>query len=68
MLRLIKNNNSLTVTEIAEQTGIKKFPASQHLRILKNTGILESRKRGRYVTYRLSLRQAPVVKDVLRYL
>jgi len=68
ILRLIKKNKSLTVSEIAELTGIKKFPASQHLRILKNTSILESRKRGRYVTYRLSLKQAPVVKDVLRYL
>ncbi|MCF7844897.1 MAG: metalloregulator ArsR/SmtB family transcription factor [Kiritimatiellales bacterium] len=68
ILRLIKKNKAMTVSEIADEIGIKPFPVSQHLRILKNAGILQSKKRGRYVSYRLSLKQTPVVKDILRYL
>jgi len=68
MLRLLKKKRPYCSSELAEAVGIKKFAASQHLRILKNVGILESRKRGRYVTYRISLKQSPVVQDVLKHL
>lgn len=55
----------MTVGEIAEAMRLGIAPTSQHLRILKAAKIIEHKRRGRYMTYRLSLRQETTIKNIL---
>jgi ArsR family transcriptional regulator len=41
----------MCVTELTSQLGISQEATSQHLRILKNAGIVKSQKRGFHVYY-----------------
>jgi ArsR family transcriptional regulator, arsenate/arsenite/antimonite-responsive transcriptional repressor len=68
ILAHLKKNKSSTVTNIAEAVRLKIPSASQHLRILKAAGIVEHKKRGLYMTYRISLQQGEMVKKVLSLL
>lgn len=43
-----------TVTEIAESIGVPQPVASQHLRVLRDAGLVESERGGRLRVYRLS--------------
>lgn len=65
ILRELKNNKTMTVGEIAEAMRLGIAPTSQHLRILKAAKIIEHKRRGRYMTYRLSLRQETTIKNIL---
>jgi DNA-binding transcriptional ArsR family regulator len=51
ILNLIDQNERMSVTEIFEGVGINQAVASQHLRILKDRGILESKREGRQIYY-----------------
>jgi DNA-binding transcriptional ArsR family regulator len=64
----LKKNQSATVSEIAKAVRLHITSASQHLRILKSVGIIEHKKRGLFVTYRLSLKQEEPVKKILSML
>ena len=44
----------LTVTEIVATTGLTQSNASNHLRCLRECGLLVAEQNGRYVTYHLS--------------
>ncbi len=68
ILAFLKKQKGATVGEIAEAARLSGEGASQHLRILKMAGIVEHRKRGLYVNYRLSLKQEEPVKKVLSLL
>jgi DNA-binding transcriptional ArsR family regulator len=46
--------NELTVTEIAEQTKIDDSNLSQHLHLLRDKGIVTTRREGTKIFYRLS--------------
>lgn len=41
------------VSEIAEALGVELMIASHHLGILKNSGLVERQKQGRYAVYKL---------------
>ncbi|MBU0766684.1 hypothetical protein KKF55_02785 [Patescibacteria group bacterium] len=56
------------MNEIAEEIGLKLQATSKHLRLLALAGIVKMKKRGLFVSYRLSLSQDPLVKQVLRLL
>src|SRR6476469_7341817 len=43
-----------TVDSLAEEAGISLANASQHLMVLRDAGLIESRKKGLYVHYRLA--------------
>ncbi len=47
-------DKELTVNEIVEKTGISQANLSQHLAILRNKGVLLSRKQGNHVFYSIS--------------
>lgn len=68
ILAFLKKNQSASVSEIATAVRLHITSASQHLRILKSAGIIEHKKRGLFVTYRLSLKQEEPVKKVLSML
>ena len=48
------HNREMTVTEIAEAVGASMQSASQHLRLMKDKGMLVSRKDGQSVLYRIA--------------
>ena len=53
MIDLLHNNNKLSVTEIYSKLDIEQASASHHLNILKNKGVLISRREGKKIYYSL---------------
>lgn len=53
VIDLLTVNKRLTVTEIYERLGIEQASASHHLNILKNKGLLESKREGKMIFYSL---------------
>ena len=54
-LRIVKGliDNECNVTQIQQNLGIPQSTISQHLKILKNAGIIESRREGTTVCYKV---------------
>jgi len=46
-------NNECNVTQIQKKLGIPQSTISQHLKVLKNAGIIESRREGTMVCYKV---------------
>jgi DNA-binding transcriptional ArsR family regulator len=53
IIDLLTVNKKLTVTEIYERLSIEQASASHHLNILKNKGLLESKRDGKMILYSL---------------
>jgi DNA-binding transcriptional ArsR family regulator len=53
IIDLLSANKKLTVTEIYERLSIEQASASHHLNILKNKGLLESKRDGKMILYSL---------------
>ena len=51
---VLAENNEMSVTEIARSVGASLQSASQHLRLMKDKGILTSHKDGQAVLYRIA--------------
>jgi DNA-binding transcriptional ArsR family regulator len=47
-------NGEKSVTDIADAVGASLQSTSQHLRLMRETGILESRREGQLILYRLA--------------
>ena len=62
IIRLLKAENSMSVTEIYTALGIEQAVASQHLALLKEKGVLVGRREGKNSYY--SLRHAQLVEVV----
>lgn len=59
----------LCVCQIVELLGLAPSTTSKHLFLLKHAGLIESRKDGRWMHYRLADgKAAPVVKEALKWL
>lgn len=65
IMQYLKKNRSASVGIIAQAIRLSFKGTSKHLRVLAGAGIVEERKRGIYVLYRLSLKQEEPVKKVL---
>ena len=53
IIELLTENKKLTVTEIYERLSIEQASASHHLNILKNKGLLDSKRDGKMILYSL---------------
>jgi DNA-binding transcriptional ArsR family regulator len=53
IIDILTENEKLTVTEIYERLNIEQASASHHLNILKNKGLLESKRNGKMILYSL---------------
>lgn len=53
IIELLTENKKLTVTEIYSRLNIEQASASHHLNILKNKGLLESKRDGKMILYSL---------------
>ena len=65
IIDLLTDNKKLTVTEIYENLNIEQASASHHLNILKNKGILESKRDGKMIHYSLKLAALTQVIDCI---
>ncbi len=61
----LRKNRSGAMNAIAKEIRLSWAGTSKHLQILRLAGIVEHKKRGLFVTYRLSLPQQKIVKQVL---
>jgi DNA-binding transcriptional ArsR family regulator len=53
IIEMLSNDSRLSVTEIYQLLDIEQAAASHHLNIMKNKGILESRREGKKIFYSL---------------
>jgi len=65
IIELLSNNKKLSVTEIYENLSIEQASASHHLNILKNKGLLESKRDGKMIHYSLRLNVLSNVIDCI---
>lgn len=54
MLELLRASGSMTVSEMQQRLGIEAANASQHLRILRDRGLVERRRDGTAVWYAIT--------------
>ena len=63
----VLGNRELTVSGIAEEIGSSMQNTSQRLRLMKNKGVLQSRRDGREIYYRIAntkfIRNCPVISN-----
>ena len=65
---LALRSGELCVCEITEFSGLAPSTVSKHLSILRDAGLIDGRKEGRWVYYRLAGSDAsPVVLDAIRW-
>ncbi len=62
IMELLLNQDSLCVCHIYEALNLEQANVSQHLRVLKNAGLLNSRKEGLQVHYYIC---CPTVSEIL---
>ena len=62
IIELLTSSKRLSVTEIYESLNIEQATASHHLNILKNNGILASKREGKKIFY--SLKQDKVTEII----
>ena len=55
ILELLKSQGPQGATEIAKQTGITPAAASQHLKILKQSGLVRSERKGFWIPYAVNV-------------
>ncbi len=65
IIALLKSKNSLGVKEIAEVLNISPSAVSQHLRILRQAGLVKSRREGYYIPYSLDEDVLENCRDIL---
>jgi DNA-binding transcriptional ArsR family regulator len=66
IMRLLEDQQRMTVTEIYVQLRLEQSVASQHLAILRRAGIVETFRDGKYISYSINAeRLAQLNKQVL---
>jgi DNA-binding transcriptional ArsR family regulator len=54
MLKMLDENNRMTVTELYVQLRLEQSVASQHLAILRRAGIVKTDRDGKYIYYHVN--------------
>ena len=66
IMRLLEDQQRMTVTEIYVQLRLEQSVASQHLAILRRAGIVETFRDGKYISYSINIdRLSQLNKQVL---
>ncbi len=66
IIGLLEERERMNVTEIYEQLKIEQAAASHHLNILKNKGILQSRRNGKNTYYSLKQQSVAQIIDCVK--
>ncbi len=61
ILRLLSKKDSMSAGDIADQFTISKPAISDHLKILRNAGLIYAEKQGQYIYYQLN---ATVMQEI----
>jgi ArsR family transcriptional regulator len=62
----VLRERELTVSEILERMSISKTNLSQHLAVMKNQGVLESRRKGQHISYYISNKKILQAYDLIQ--
>jgi DNA-binding transcriptional ArsR family regulator len=54
ILKLLSKHDSMSAGDIAEQFSISKPAISDHLKILRNAGLIYAQKQGQFILYQLN--------------
>lgn len=65
IIDLLTSNKKLTVTQIYEELKLEQASASHHLNILKNKGLLDSKRDGKMIYYSLKQTHLTQVIDCI---
>lgn len=65
ILELLEDGNDYAVNEILEKVQIEASLLSHHLSKMKNIGIIDSYRKGRFIYYRLALKEISKVFDCI---
>ena len=65
MLALVSAHGELCVCDLEQVLGISQSKSSRHLRYLKNAGLLDDRRAGLWVHYRIAPRLGPERKAIM---
>ncbi len=65
IIDLLTTNQKLTVTQIYKRLSLEQASASHHLNILKNKGLLESKRDGKMIYYSLKQTHLTEVIDCI---
>ena len=65
IIDLLTMNSKMTVTEIYEYLNLEQASASHHLNILKNKGLLDSKRDGKMIYYSLKFEHLTEVIDCI---
>lgn len=68
MLSLLLESPELTVTTVFEKLFLEQSVASQHLAILRRTGFVKTKKKGKFVWYMINPDRLQEIHEVVRIL
>lgn len=54
MIKMLEENNKMTVTDLYVQLRLEQSVASQHLAILRRAGIVKTERDGKYIYYKVN--------------
>ncbi|WP_038015650.1 metalloregulator ArsR/SmtB family transcription factor [Synechococcus sp. PCC 7335] len=65
IIELLNDVGELCVSDIAQRLGINQSKLSFHLKILNQSGLVITRRQGRYIYYSLNLNQFSILESYL---
>ena len=68
IIRIIAEETKLTVTEIYIKLRLEQSVASQHLAILRKSGIVTTRREGKFIYYTINLARVTAIGEFVKEL
>ena len=68
IIKLIYENEKLTVTEIYVRLRLEQSVASQHLAILRRAGIVSTKREGKFINYTINKQRVEAIDEFVRNL
>jgi DNA-binding transcriptional ArsR family regulator len=68
MIRIIKENNEITVTDLYVKLRLEQSVASQHLAILRQAGIVDTLRKGKCIYYSINVARIEAIQNFMNQL
>ena len=68
IIKILDKNKSITVTDLYTNLGVEQSVASQHLAVLRRSGIVKTGKAGKYVNYSINEARLEEVNELVKNL
>jgi DNA-binding transcriptional ArsR family regulator len=68
IIKILDKNKSITVTDLYTNLGVEQSVASQHLAVLRRSGIVKTGKAGKYVNYSINETRLEEVNELVKNL